>query len=256
MNKLEPTNAFSISRFFHLCKRSFVLNQRQWLMGLLASTGILLVIWVVPTLFFASETGEIRIENFHPATLFIFMLWGLLLTSDIFQELQTPSTAFQSLTLPATSTEKFLSAWFLTMPVFLLVTISAIFLMSLLSSFIIMMIEGTSIGFNIYNPFDETTGKYALNYLFLNSLFLLGAIYFRKNNFLKTIVAFIVLMISFLFIWTILGWLYMSFLGLDQFTFEFINSDPTSLFDELSRWVITSTALLLTYVLQKKQQVV
>tara|TARA_R100001143_G_C3361305_1_gene136528 strand:+ start:42779 stop:43552 length:774 start_codon:yes stop_codon:yes gene_type:complete len=257
MNTLNPTNSFSLARFIHLCKRTFVLNQRQWIIGLLASIGIILVIWMVPTIFILSETGVNRFESLLPTALIIFTLWGLLLTSDIFQELYTPSTAFQSLTLPATSTEKFLSAWFLTMPVFLFLTIAAIFFISLLSSLILILFEGSFSGFDLYNPFNETTWDYALNYFFLNSLFLFGAVYFKKNNFLKTIAAFIALMISFILIWTLLGWVYLFLFELEQFTFQFSTLEPTNtVIDSILKWVIPTTALLFTYVSLKKQQVV
>ncbi len=257
MNRLNPTNTFSIARFNHLCKRTFVLNQHQWIIGLLASIGIILVIWMVPALYILNESGVSRFESLLPTALIIFTLWGLLLTSDIFQDLNTPSTAFQSLTLPATSTEKFISAWFLTMPIFLLVTIASIFLISLLSSLILLIFEGSFSGFNLYNPFDATTWEFALNYLFLNSLFLLGAIYFRKNNFLKTIAAFIALMISLIFIWTIFGWVYLFLFELEQFSFQFSTIEPgNEMIDSIFRWVIPTTALLLTYVSLKKQQVV
>lgn len=252
MNRLNPTNTFSLARFTHLCKRAFILNQRQWIIGLLASTGIVVVIWMVPTLMILNESGGNRFEYLIPTALMIFTLWGLLLTSDIFQELSSPSTAFQSLTVPATSAEKFLSAWFLTTFVFLFVTITTIYLIALLSSLILWISEGSFSGFNIYNPFDETTVSFVLNYLFLNSLFLFGAIYFRKNNFLKTIVAFIAMMISILILWTIVGWVYVVLLGLDQFSFEYM----TTIFGPLFRCVITTTVLLLSYVSLKRQQVV
>ena len=256
MRKIKPTNTFSSPRFIHLCKRAFLLNQRQWLIGLLASTGILMVIWMIPTLFILIETGQSRYEQLLPTAFIIFTLWGLLLTGDIFQELHSPSTAYQSLTLPATSAEKFISSWVITMPIFLLVAISAIFIIGILSSLTVMIFGGSFTGFHIYNPFEESTLKFVLNYLFYNSLFLLGAIYFKKNNFLKTIATFIAIIISLLFLWAILGWLYVSLLGLDQFSFEYISSDPMEIVGSIYRWVITSTALLLTYVLLKRRQVV
>ena len=256
MNRLSPTNTFSTDRFIHLLKRAFVLNRQQWLIGLLASAGIVMVIWVVPTLFIVSETGANRTEFLLPFAFMIFTLWGLLVTSDIFQELNTPSTAFQSLTLPATSTEKFVASWFLTVPIFLFVTIAAILLITLLSSLIILIFNGGFTDFNIYNPFDRATCDFAANYLFFNSLFLLGAIFFRKNNFLKTIAAFIGFMISFFILWSIFGWLLISFDIIGFISFEFIASDSTNdIIGFLFKWVITTTALLLAYVLLKRQQV-
>lgn len=259
MNQLNPTNTFSTDRFIHLCKRSFVINQRQWLIGLIASIGIVITIWMVPTLFILvlTESEVSRFENSFHIAFMTFTLWGLLFTSDIFQELNTPATAFQSLTLPATSTEKFLSAWFITVPVFLIITIIAISLITLLSALVLILFGGTPSGLNIYYPLDRSTWDFALNYLFLNSLFLLGAIYFRKNNFLKTIASFIALMLSFFIVWGFLGWAYIHLLGLDHLSFEFITSGPISnVLGSLSKWVITSIALLLTYVSLKRQQVV
>lgn len=256
MKSLNPTNSFSTTRFIHLCKRTFILNQRQWAIGLLASTGIVLVIWLIPSLIILSESGVSRFENLLPTALTIFTLWGLLVTSDIFNELYTPSTAFQSLTLPASSSEKFLSAWVLTMPIFLMVTVTSIFLITLLSSLMVIIIDGSFSWSFIYNPFDETTWDFALSYFFLNSLFLLGAIYFRKSNFLKTIVAMIALMISFMILWAIFGWLYVVLLELDHFSFEYITTDPANIFGSIFNWVAASTALLLTYVSLKRQQVV
>ena len=256
MIHLEPVNQLSFHRLLQVCKLTYYKNRRQWLTGLLAASGIILVVWVLPLLISGFTSGSISGPSDFSFAMFVFVLWGLLVTSDIFQELHSPATAYQSLTLPSTSGEKFLAAWILTFPFLLLVFIASLFVISLLVSVIYGILNGGLSFSTIYLPFSSETYELTTRYFYYNSLFLLGAILFKKNNFLKTLLAIITIVISFLFLTAVTMFIITAGSGVDSFSFQL---DDPHLMDTISRifmFVVAFTSLLLTYLLLKKRQVV
>lgn len=193
-------NQFSISRFQLVLKRYVVLNQRTWLIGFLCVAGFLLAIAILPTissLFNVQEPGFIAIRAF---TLSLYTLGGLILTSMMFHEVHSPTKAFQFLTLPSTTSEKLFAAWFTGSVVYTVVSMAAIVVLSLL----IEVIKGVNTSlwtpFNVFNPFTADVLSTILGFFFYQSIFLLGAVYFKKNNFIKTLLVIIVLVLGIIFI--------------------------------------------------------
>jgi hypothetical protein len=199
MNRIEPSNAFSISRFIQLCKRIIKLNRSSWLMGLGAVIGILLIIWFFPILAGGNTWHGYRIESLLPAATFFFILGGLFMTSTLFNELHSPTTAFQHLTLPATALEKLLSAWAISTVLYTLFSLVIYFLLTLTIQLVTAFTLTADLSIRLFNPMDFNLSESVISYFYYHSIFLLGAIYFVKNNFLKTIVS-IVFVLSTLFI--------------------------------------------------------
>lgn len=219
MSGTSMKNRFSISRFQLVLKRFVALNQRTWLIGFLCVGGFLLAIAVLPTMsdmMNVQRPGFIAIRGF---TLSLYTLGGLILTSMIFNEVHSPTKAFQFLTLPSTTSEKLFAAWFTGSVIYTVVSMIAIFSLSIL----VEVIKGVNTGvwspFNIFNPFTLDVISTILSFLFYQSIFLLGAVYFKSNNFIKTLLVVIVFVLGLLFIFNI-GFL---IFGLSQNQELFIN---------------------------------
>lgn len=256
MKQIKPVNQLSVNRLFHLCRLTLFKNKRQWLTGLLAISGLLFVIWMLPLMSNGAPGESFNGPLGYPFAMFLFALWGLWITSDIFRELHSPSTAYQSLTLPATSSEKFMAAWIITYPLLLILFGASLFTISFIVSAIHGIIHGGFSLTSLFLPFSAESAELTGYYFFNNSLFLLGAILFRKNNFLKTLLAIITAVISLFFVSAVTLFIVTAGLGVDRFSFQL--DDPV-LLETLSNtftFVIAFTSLLLTYLLLKKRQVV
>lgn len=118
---------------------------------------------------------------FFPAVIIII---GLLLTSLSFSELYTGKSYFY-LTLPTSSVEKFISK---------LIIVSVLYLLSI--NFLLIIVSVAAKGLNyfllgeqfpIFNPIHPSILNSEILYLIILTIFLFGAVYFKKYNFLKTI---------------------------------------------------------------------
>lgn len=200
MSSINITNQFSVSRFQWVLKRYIALNQRTWLIGFLCVAGFLLAIAILPTIssmFNVDRPGFIAIRGL---TLSLYSLGGLILTSMIFNEIHSPTKAFQFLTLPSKTSEKLFAAWFTGSVVYTLVSMAAIVVLSLLAEVIKGVNTGLWTPFNVFNPFTADVLSTILGFFFYQSIFLLGAVYFKKNNFIKTLLVVIVFVLGTLFV--------------------------------------------------------
>lgn len=200
MSTSSPVNRFSFTRFQLVLKRYVVLNQRTWLIGFLCVAAFLLLIAVLPTIsnmFNVAQPGFIAIREL---TISLYSLGGLILTSMIFNEIHTSTKAFQFLTLPSTTLEKLSAAWFTSSIVYTVISMISIVVLSIL----IELIKGVNTGiwtpFHIFNPFTSDVFSAILSFLFYQSIFLLGAVYFKKNNFIKTFLVIVVFVLGIIFV--------------------------------------------------------
>ncbi|MDX1641524.1 MAG: hypothetical protein R3220_07485 [Balneolaceae bacterium] len=199
MSASNPVNQFSMERFKLVMRRTIVLNQRTWFIGFASIAGFLLVIAILPfvsNMFNVARSGFAAVRE--PA-IFFYMVGGLVLTSMIFNEVHSPTKAFQFLTLPSTTLEKLAAAWFTTTVIYTVITMASIVVLSI----VIETIKGINTGvwspFNIFNPFTAEILTTVLLFFFYQSIYLLGAVYFQKNNFLKTLLVIIVVSLGFIF---------------------------------------------------------
>jgi hypothetical protein len=112
------------------------------------------------------------------------------------------------LILPANTFEKLLSNWLLTSIVYILVAHVLLSLVLLIAGLLSTLIFSTHLEF--YNPFTEAGFRNMGIYIVTQSVFFLGALYFRKNNMLKTLLSIFVIIVALgtiagLFGWIILG---------------------------------------------------
>lgn len=200
MSETNVNNQFSMSRFLLVLKRYVALNQRTWLIGFLCVAGFLLAIAVLPTMssmFSVDRPGFVAVRGL---TLSLYTLGGLILTSMIFNEVHSPTKAFQFLTLPSTTFEKLLAAWFSGTVVYSVISLISIVILSVLIEVIKGINTGAWTPFNVFNPFTADVISTVLGFFFYQSIFLLGAVYFKKNNFIKTLLVIIVFVLGTIFI--------------------------------------------------------
>ncbi|MCC5942199.1 MAG: hypothetical protein JJU37_11720 [Balneolaceae bacterium] len=258
MNQSQTVSAFSLSRVRHLSNRFFLLNQKNWLVGLLGIAGILFTLWLVPVIITSGDTVPAFSALLQGPAIFAYTLGGLAITSRIFHEVHSPNTCYQFLTLPATNFEKFFSAWVVTTVAYTIFAMLSIVLLSFSVETLSALITGNWGGFALFNPISGDVIETIMSYFVYQSIFMFGAIYFRKNNFLKTVLAYIVivigLLITFATIMLILG---LSYEGEVNFSMHF--DGISGLISETLQFIysvlFTLVMLLLTYLQLKRKQV-
>jgi hypothetical protein len=176
------TNSYNPQRQLLLLRRQLSVSQQNWLIAAGAIFGVLLIISVLMATFMPGSLPEI--QGFYLAA---FTFGGLIFTSLIFKELHSPHRSYFFLTLPASSLEKLVGAWLITSPLYIL----GFTLLSFIIYFISFLISG--LPFSLSYFFNERLGESILSYIVIQTIFLWGAVYFRKNNFLKTVLTVLVL---------------------------------------------------------------
>ncbi len=133
--------------------------------------------------------------NWHQ---FFLYAEGFFITRNVFSDLHSLGKVYRYLTLPASVFEKFFSRWFVTgalyVSMFTLFNVAVYFLLRLL-----LILEGsTSYFLDSFEIASPAVWHAMLTYLVLHSVVFLGCIYFKKHALVKTTVAVMTLMSTFL----------------------------------------------------------
>lgn len=136
-------------------------------------------------------------------TLFV---WGTIASSLSFRELhdKTRNTAY--LLLPASALEKTIARLLATtigLPVHLLLLTSVL-------SIVIEPVNSLAFGVRneIFQPFDRVAWQVIPHYLVVHSLFFLGAAWFRKTHYVKTLLAIVAGALAFIAVCLWIAWLF------------------------------------------------
>lgn len=176
--------------------RLLALLKREWKTGQKDYTTYALVIVL---LLFAFETMQSLIARYtgsaFPMEVYsemfpgFLLLGGFITTSLMFSEdLFSRASQHTYLMLPATNLEKFLSKALVSTIAYPLAVIVLFFLTSVITEPIQLLIFKSPMG--LFNPFRDNDLLSLLgNYWVWNSVFLLGAAYFHKAHFVKTVLA-------------------------------------------------------------------
>ena len=182
-------------RLLSLLNREVRTSKRELLTYALT---IVLVLFVNDTFqsFLAQYRQGLQFASaYHELFSSFLLLGGFILTSLMFNKDMFSKDGQQEwLMLPATSLEKFLSKALLTAFVYPLALIILFFLASLVSEPLLLLFFKSPI--QIFNPFVGGMGSLLASYLVWQSVFLLGATYFHKAHFIKTVLAIGVIGIS------------------------------------------------------------
>ncbi len=258
MNHSHST-LFSITRFQFILKRFLLLNQKNWVIGLLGAIGLVFSMWMLPVLLIDTPIEMLGFNVIKGTAMFFYLAGGLALTSRIFFELHSTTTAFQFLTLPASTLEKFIAAWFITSIAYTVVAIASLFILSVIIEMISAFRMGTWEFFKFFNPFHPDQLQRYAAYFFYHSIFLLGAIYFKKNNFLKTLLVIITFFIAMFFIIAVVGLILAFMMIADNFSFEYQLLESAAVWQSFLTYLIgiitISVFLLLGFLQLRNKQV-
>lgn len=125
-------------------------------------------------------------ESLYPVLLFF---GGLIVTSLAFGEAHNKNKNHGWLMLPASNLEKLTARLLMTSLGYAAGSLAFYFFFSLIAAGVSSLFIG--VNFPVFNPFNREILLNVAHYLVTHSIYLLGAIYFRKYHFLKTTLSFI-----------------------------------------------------------------
>ena len=199
---------FDFKRFNLLVLKHWAVNKKRYSLSVLELIG-LLIIWFVFALIIGDD--KLMSADFQQMTFYfgLFVL-GTFYASQYYHDLGSKPKGSNFLLVPASTFEKFLCSLLFTAVLFFIVFTSAFYLVDVLMVSIANSLPGIDLPeakatvINIFDisPFssdDNTTLNFLLIFFSIQSIFLLGSVYFKKYNFIKTIISgFIIWFILFL----------------------------------------------------------
>jgi hypothetical protein len=195
---MEANNIFSFSRLYLLMRRQVFSNGKSLLIAFGGVSGFLLVISLLVAHFNAPALGGLK--NLYLTIMFI---GGYIFTSNIYSDLHQMQRSYNYLTLPVSVSERLFSNWLISAILFPLISVLAMALIILLSNLVTKFTIDMA---PIQGIFSSSTFTAVKVYIITQSIFLLGATYFRKNNFLKTLLAVFLLGLVINLYTGFLGW--------------------------------------------------
>ncbi len=196
---MKAHQSVNIKRLYDLIRRHILSNGKAWLIAYGAIAGSLLLITLFRGYFQPADIGGLTGLYFV-----VMFVGGYIFTASIFGELHQAQRSYQYLTLPVSTTERLLSAWFITawmFPIIAIITMALIvFIGNLVMNFTLDITPFAGV-------FSASSWGSVKVYFITQSIFLLGAAYFRGYNFLKTMLALFVLAVSLQIIAGVTGWL-------------------------------------------------
>ncbi len=215
---METNDLFSIHRLYLLSRRQVFSNGKSLLIAFGGVTGFLLIISLLVAYFNPAALNGLTILYF--ITMFI---GGYIFTSNIFNEMHQVQKSYSFLTLPVSINERLANAWLLTGIIFpflsLLVMAAMVLLANLIMNFTVDLEPFQSV-------FSHNSLKIIKIYCITQSIFLLGAVYFRKNNFLKTLLAIFVISLILNLYTGLLGWSLFGSFNAEPMMFDETNLTP------------------------------
>ncbi|MFI5367916.1 MAG: hypothetical protein ACHQ1F_02770 [Spirochaetia bacterium] len=172
---------FNPQRLFLLLRRDLAHGYRAVLTAMAAVGGILIV------LSFLSMLGRAGQDFYTPFYVGLLFLGGFLFSSGAFKEMHQQGSGPFYLTLPGTTLEKLLSKLLVTSLGYAAAVLLFMTGASAVSELLNRAVFGA--GHTWFNPLSQVNLKSAAVYLVLQSLFLLGSVWFRKVVFLKIVLA-------------------------------------------------------------------
>ena len=174
---------FSFARFSYLCKLQFAVNRKLYLLGIAAMAGIMLCFMFLSV--FNSKNGfqyEAQIDFVTVA----LILAGTFFTSLIFKQYGNKDERIQSILLPVSNTERLGVAILFSFFIFPLVFLSAYFICMAIANGVDVYVLGNT---NEIYLLGGIEGQYLfITFILVQSLALVGAIWFRRLTFVKAIV--------------------------------------------------------------------
>jgi hypothetical protein len=183
MNLKVLENQFSVPRFSLLLQRELVHHYKTLTTAFGFGLGVLLLLSIL------SVAGA-NTWNFHQTFFPLVLFWGgYIVTSMAFTEIHRAPRNYFYLTLPASPLEKYVSKLFLTSVGYILGALAGYFLFSLLVTGINFLLFRITLP--VFNPFQADVWLSVRTYFVTQSLFMFGALFFKKTHFIKTVLSII-----------------------------------------------------------------
>lgn len=178
------SNSFNFRRFSLLFKKHTVENYRTYLLAIIVYACIVAILLGLNT---SMGKYPLRMSN-QIITFFCLMFFsGTIFTSNIFINLSNKRKAVSTLTLPASTFEKFLVGWVYSYLIFQIV-FTAVFY-AVLWGYWRFNPDDTQHMMNIFSVKEQLYLLY-IYYAFLHGVALYGAMYFKKAHFIQTAFTF------------------------------------------------------------------
>lgn len=204
---------FDIKRFTLLVLKHGADNKRRYILALLAYFG-LLILWFLFGMLISEKyfiPKEVQYITFY----FSLFAVGTFYASQYYNDLSSRAKGSHFLLVPASSFEKFLCSLLYTVVLFALFLTAAFYVADVIMVNVANAFRGVdqeirkSEVVNVFTLEMIRFNPHVAIYLFpvflsVHSLFLLGSVYFRKYNFIKTIIAcFLIFLVVFLVVYFI-----------------------------------------------------
>lgn len=219
-------NIIDIKRLGMVFRKDFLENGRWYFLLFLTMTGILGIILIWRSLLLYDEIMEgfhtVVNENLLLFTTLLFPVFGILFASTIMKPMNNKVKRISYLISPASNLEKYLSRWIIVTIGYIIVFFISFWIVDALRVGICSArypdLDIRFIDFGqLICPDEGSSGNYIFNnktsfgitfciYLFIQSIFILGATFWEKATFIKTFSVGVIIIIAFILIcrWTIL----------------------------------------------------
>ena len=179
VQSIKINEYFSPGRFFLLFKRDFLTHYRTLLIATAAIAGFTILASAVSAL---NQGGT----YFH-VTLYFMLLYigGFLITSRTFREIHNSQKSYTYATLPGSPFEKFSERLISTSFGYALGTFIIYFIIATISERLNLMLFGYTHA--LPSPFSRPFLMSVAAFIVTQGFFLAGAVFFKKNSLIKTI---------------------------------------------------------------------
>lgn len=238
---MNTNSFFDLNRLKYLLLRQLSFNYKILLIATGAIIGLLMFIGTMMLLFSDTTPNQQTILGMMMP---YFFIGGYIFSSVIFSELNSPHRGYLYLTLPASTFEKLLSAW-------LVCSIGYVLFGSIIVYFVNFYYISIAAAFTsktvvLVNILSPGVLKVFGVYMVTQTIFFLGAIYFRRVNFLKTFLALFVLVMIIAFYSGILSNLLFNTSSYNkQWVVNYLGTHHRADFENLAEHVIVPTAKIL-----------
>jgi hypothetical protein len=189
---------FSLKRFALLVLKHWAENKKRYLLSLIAFIG-LLVAWFVFTILTGLDRPMGR-EVQQITFFFSLFVVGTFYASQYFGDLGSRAKGINFLLVPASAFEKLLCSLLYTVLLFFVVFTAAFYLVDFLMVAVanalptVQKLGGKTTVANVFKVIilrfnKDATINFLLFFFSVQSVFLLGSVYFEKYNFIKTIIS-------------------------------------------------------------------
>ena len=188
------------ARILFLLKREGFRRWKDFLITVSAFCGFFLLSMIV-----GAKTGSLETTVHYSSFGSMLFIYGAIFTSFIFREAHRKSGIHNWLMLPASTIEKLVTKLIVSSVVFAVAALIVYSVFSLIAGLVVRFALDSY--YPAFNPFDSVVWRMIGHYLILQSIFLLGAVWFKKNNLIKTVISLVLFSIVLMIVVSLVTWL-------------------------------------------------